>query len=152
MERHDDQVRLELQQQYDTLTSHIAALNVDLGRELDAEKRQVLQERRDEASQERRRVVARQTAIEAGIDVEDNRPVANSRRKPERKMQAVDYDELLKLIYEIRSDVAVLKEQMLHLRKGDVAAFPPQYLMLLVIGGVVTLLLLMYVVVQIGVL
>lgn len=85
------------------------------------------------------------------MDVEDSRP-ANSRRKPERK-QAMEYDELIKLVYEIRSDVAVLKEQMVQLKNyriGDVATFPPQYLMLLVIGGVVTLLLLLYIVMRIG--
>ena len=113
MDRHDDQVRLELQQQYDTLTSHIAALDGDLGRALDAEQRQVLQERRDGAAQERRKVVARQTALEEGMDVESSGSSSRLPRRSERKKQAVDYDELVRLIYEIRSDVAVLKEQML---------------------------------------
>lgn len=150
MQDYDNQVRLELRQRFDTLTAHIASLDVDIGREMDVERRQVLQERRDEQAKERRQVANRLTALEIGVDG-DGQPRS---RKPERKQTAVEYDELIRLIYEIRSDVAVLKEQMLQLKQRcgglDVAALPPHLLVLLVVGGIMTLLLLLYVVMRIG--
>jgi hypothetical protein len=46
----------ELQRRYDTLTRRIAALDTDLGRELDSERKLVLAERRAELAAERERV------------------------------------------------------------------------------------------------
>ena len=54
----------ELQRQYDTQTSHIARLDTDLGRELDGERRLVLEERRVELAAKRDQVSVRMAQIE----------------------------------------------------------------------------------------
>lgn len=54
----------ELQRRYDTLTKRIAALDTDVGRELDSERKLVLQERRGDLVAERDRVLAEITTIE----------------------------------------------------------------------------------------
>ncbi len=61
----------ELQRRYDTLTRRIAALDTDIGRELDSERKLVLAERRAELAAEREQVaqdlerIARQLADQA---------------------------------------------------------------------------------------
>ena len=82
------------------------------------------------------------------------RTKANLRRLRETGA-AVEYDELTRMIYEIRSDVTIMKRQLDdHLARcgGESAGFPPNLLTLLIIGGVVTLLLLVFVVIRIGML
>lgn len=51
--------RAELQRRYDTLTKRIAALDTDIGREMDSERKWSLQERRDELATERNEVMAK---------------------------------------------------------------------------------------------
>ena len=57
----------ELQRQYDTHTGHIARLDADLGRELDGERRLVLEERRVELAAKRDQVSARAWRRSSGL-------------------------------------------------------------------------------------
>lgn len=54
----------ELQRRYNTLTKRIAALETDIGRELDSERKLILQERRGDLVAERDRVLAKIATIE----------------------------------------------------------------------------------------
>jgi len=54
----------ELQRRYDALTKRISALDTDVGRELDSERKLVLEERRADLAAERDRVLADLTEIE----------------------------------------------------------------------------------------
>ena len=54
----------ELQRQYDTLTKRMAALDTDIGRELDSERKLVLQERRADLDAERKQIVVGLTQID----------------------------------------------------------------------------------------
>lgn len=54
----------ELERQYQTLTDRIAALDTDIGRELDSERKLVLKERRADLAAERDQVLARLKEIE----------------------------------------------------------------------------------------
>ena len=56
--------REEMRRKYDTLTKRIAALDTDIGRELDSERKLVLQERRIDLATERDQVLADLTEIE----------------------------------------------------------------------------------------
>jgi CHAT domain-containing protein len=58
----------ELQRQYDNLTSRIAALDTDLGRELDSERKLVLEERRADLAAKRDTISSRQAEIESQED------------------------------------------------------------------------------------
>ncbi len=70
-EHHLTTQQAELQRRYDTLTRRIAALDTDIGRELDSERKLVLTERRAELAAEREQVaqdlerIARQLADQA---------------------------------------------------------------------------------------
>ena len=54
--RHLETQSTELQRRYNTLTKRIAALDTDIGRELDSERKLVLQERRSDLAAERDQV------------------------------------------------------------------------------------------------
>lgn len=150
--RHDDQVYAELQARWDSLTAHIAAVDRDLATELDTERKLTLTEKRTTLDDERRSVVDRMQILSTSRDIvidAKNLPAASTVRGG----RTVDYDELMRMIYEIRSDVAIMKGQFQdHLAKcnTDSAGFPPHVLTFLAVGGVVTLLLLAFIVVRIG--
>ncbi len=150
--RHDDQVYAELQAQYDSLTAHIAAVDRDLATELDAERRLVLTEKRSTLDGERRSVVDRMQVLSTSRDIvidAKNLPAASTVRGG----RTVDYDELMRMIYEIRTDVAIMKRQFEdHLARCNTesAELSPHALMFLAVGGVVTLLMLAFIVVRIG--
>lgn len=148
--RHDDQVRAELQARYDSLTAHIAAVDRDLTMELDAERRLVLADKRTELDNERQSVVDRMQTFPASRDFVEAKPIAAMARGG----RTVDYDELTRMIYEIRTDVAIMKRQFEdHMKKcdTDTADFPPHILTFLAAGGVVVLLLLAFIVIRIGI-
>lgn len=108
--RHDDQVFAELQAQYNSLTAHIAAVDRDLATELDAERRLVLTEKRSTLDGERRSVVSgckfSRTDRDIVIDAK-NLPAASTVRGG----RTVDYDELMRMIYEIRRCRAIVKRR-----------------------------------------
>jgi formylglycine-generating enzyme required for sulfatase activity len=54
----------ELQRRYDTLTKRIAALDTDIGRELDSERKLVLQERRADLDAERKQIMVGLTQVD----------------------------------------------------------------------------------------
>lgn len=62
--RHVETQLKELAEQYEQLSTRIAALDNDIGRELDSERRLVLEQRRQERSDERDRISAQITHIE----------------------------------------------------------------------------------------
>lgn len=150
--RHDEQVYAELQARWDSLTAHIAAVDRDLATELDAERRLVLSDKRTQLDDERRSVVDRMQVLSVSRDIvidANNLPAASTVRGG----RIVDYDELMRMIYEIRSDVAIMKRQYDdHLKAcgENSAGFPPSFLTFLAVGGVVTLLLLAFIVIRIG--
>lgn len=151
--RHDDQVFAELQAQYNSLTAHIAAVDRDLETELDEERRLVLTQKRSTLDGERRSVVDRMQVLSVSRDIvidAKNLPAASTVRGG----RTLDYDELMRMIYEIRSDVAIMKGQFQdHLARcnADSTGFSPHVLTFLAVGGVVTLLLLAFLVIKIGV-
>lgn len=149
--RHDDQVYAELQAQYDSLTAHIAAVDRDLTLELDTERRLVLSDKRTGLDGERRSVVDRMQTLSVSRDaIIEGKPTAAMARGG----RAVEYDELTRMIYEIRTDVAIMKRQFEdHLTRcsSESAGFPANVLTFLAVGGVVMLLLLAFIVIRIGI-
>lgn len=150
--RHDDQVRAELLTQYDALTAHIAAVDRDMLNALDGESKLVFSEKRQALDDDRRRVVDRLQALSVSRDVVlDGRSGSATAVKGGR---GVEYEELMRMLYEIKTDVAIMKRQFEeHLSRcdADSAEFPPQMLTFLVVGGVVAFLLLVFVVIRIGI-
>lgn len=150
--RHDEQVYAELQAQYDSLTAHIGAVDRDLATELDAERKLVLSDKRTQLDTERRSVVDRmQTLLVSRDAIIDIRPTAANAARGGR---IVEYDELTRMIYEIRTDVAIMKRQFEdHLERcsSESAGFPANVLTFMAVGGVVMLLLLAFVVIKIGI-
>jgi hypothetical protein len=148
--RHDFQVRAELEAQYESLTTHIAALDRDLATALDAERRLVLQEKRSELDDERRNIVGQLQQLSISRDVIiDTKPVAAIARGG----LVVEYDELTRMMYELRSEVAIMKrlfDEHVRLCGAESAGFSPSVLAFLAVGGVVTLLLLAFIVIRIG--
>ena len=66
---------------------------------------------------------------------------------------SVEYDELTRMIYELKSDMAIMKRLLDdHVRNcaTESAGFPSNFLTFLVVGGVMTLLMLAFIVVKIG--
>ena len=149
--RLDDQVRAEQLTQHDALTAHIAAVDRDMLNALDGESKLVFSEKRQALDDDRRRVVDRLQALSVSRDVVlDGRSGSTTTAKGGR---GVEYEELMRMLYEIKTDVAIMKRQFEeHLGRCDAksAEFPPQMLTFLVVGGVVTFLLLMFVVIKIG--
>ena len=149
--RHDDQVLAELQAQYDSLTAHITAIDRDLAMELDAQRRLVLTEKRSTLGVERQNVVdQRETLSASRSTIIDTRPTAANATRGGR---IVEYDDLTRMIYEIRTDVAIMKRQFEdHLARCDSesAGFPTNFLTFIAVGGIITLLLLAFVVIRIG--
>ena len=149
--RHDDQVYAELQARWDSLTGHIAAVDRDLATELDAERKLTLTDKRSALEDERLSVVERMQILSTSRDIvidAKNLPAASTVRGG----RIVDYDELMRMIYEIRTDVAIMKRQFEdHIRESaESAGFPPHVLTFLAVGGVVTLLMLAFIVIRIG--
>ncbi len=150
--RHDDQVRAELLTQYDALTAHIAAVDRDMLNALDGESKLVFSEKRQALDDDRRHVVDRLQALSVSRDVVlDGRSGTATAVKGGR---GVEYEELMRMLYEIKTDVAIMKRQFEeHLGRcnAESAGFPPQTLTFLAFGGVVTLLLLVFIVIRIGI-
>lgn len=145
--RHEDQVRAELQAQYDSLTDHIAAINRDLANELDAERKLVLNDKWDQLDAERRTIVDRMQVLSVSRDVVPTAAIARGGR-------AVEYDELQRMMYELKTDVTILKNQLSdHLTRcgAESTGFPPHILTFLAVSGVVMLLLLAFLVIRIGI-
>ena len=71
----------ELQAQLDILTQRIVALDLDIARELDAERRSTLQARRDEKAREREKVMADMAFLHPGypLAVVANAPILEHR-------------------------------------------------------------------------
>lgn len=134
-----DLERSELQTEFDSLSAEIEATKRDLGREVNDENRLVLQTKHDDLYDRRRRVVDRILVL--------------PRSQNNKGGRTVEYDEITKMLYEIRADVAILKSQLSdHVaRCNESAGLPPQMLTFLAIGGIVMLLLLAFVVIRIGI-
>lgn len=132
-----DLERSELQNEFDSLSAEIEATKRDLGREVSDENRMVLQTKHDDLYDQRRRVVDR---------------ILTLPRKDTKGGRAVEYDEVTRMLYEIKADVAILKSQLNdHLAHcSESTGFSPQVLTFLAIGGVMTLLMLGFIVIRIG--
>ena len=76
-----DQVAKEQQAEYDALTRRIAALNIDINRELDLERRETLLQRRNEAAAER-------SAVAQLLDSSDMRDSSDQTRYYDEAMDA----------------------------------------------------------------
>lgn len=138
--RHDP-TRIELQAQFDDLSERISTTERTLALTADHQQQLSLATMRDDLYAERAALVNRIIALPL-------RRTASAANETD-----VEYDELTRMLYEIRSDVAILKRQFDdHLRNcaPEGAGFPPNFLTFLAIGGVVTLLLLAFIVVRIG--
>lgn len=113
-----------------TLSDDIAGYDNALATEHDAKRKFGLMQQRSQALAELSRL-------------DDNKAGAS-----------VDYDELTRMIYELKSDMAIMKRQLDdHVRAcaTEGAGFPPNVLTFLAIGGVVTLLMLAFLVIRIGI-
>lgn len=135
----NDLERAELQKEFDSLSAEIEATKRDLAREINDENRMVLQTKHDDLYDRRRRVVDRILALP---------------RSQDKGGRTVEYDEITKMLYEIKTDVAIMKRQFEeHLGRcnAESAGFPPQTLTILAFGGVMTLLLLVFIVIRIGI-
>lgn len=134
-----DLERAELQKEFNSLSAQIEATKRDLAREVNDETRMVLQTNHDDLYDRRRRIVERILSLPASQDSKGGR--------------IVEYDELTRMIYEIKTDVGIMKRQFEdHLARcgTDNAGFPPVFLTFLAVGGVAMLLLLAFIVVRIG--
>lgn len=150
MDDYAEQLRAELQGQYDALTERIAALDRDLARCTESEQRLVLQSRRSDLAVERRGVARQLTALENGVEP-PIKGVAKDSRVKSRQAKRMDNDELTRLVYEIRSDVQILKEQFSQLKVygREATGFSPQTLAVLIGIGILILLLLSFISVRI---
>lgn len=128
--------RSELQKEFDSLSAQIASTERARAREVNSENILVLQTKYDDLYDQRQRIVDRILKL----------PQTKGKR-------TVEYEELMRMLYEIKTDVAIMKRRFEeHLGRCDAesAEFPPQMLTFLVVGGVVTFFLLMFVVIRIG--
>lgn len=75
---HLETQRAELIRRYDTVTKRIAALDTDIGRELDAERKLVLQERRADLAAERDQIATDIARIEQQLAEINPAPLPNS--------------------------------------------------------------------------
>ena len=128
--RHLRQQLTELQGRYEALSKRIAALDTDIGRELDSERRLVLQERRSDLAAERDQVIAELTEVEmklsgsrgappaAGGQPAGARPdAAQERASLER--QLAEWRENLRLIEERKSQFVQETDIPLQLIKDE---------------------------------
>lgn len=137
----------ELRRRYQVLTQRIGAIDEDIGRAQDAVREQVLREQRTDFAGERERVSARMTEIETSS------PSSTRTTKRRRTAAVMDNDDLARMVYEVRSDVAVLRREMDEIRRWssrESAGWSPLVLTMLLSGGLVTLLLLAFLVIRIG--
>lgn len=141
---HRSQVVEELRRQYDALTKRIAALDADLGHTLDAEQHVVLDERRAAVAGEREQVAAEIERTESAMRR------TSSADTESRKSRIVEYDEMTRLIYELRADVTILKVQLgEHIARCQTEAtsgLPAPILTVLAVGGLLTLVLAVFVI------
>lgn len=138
---HSEQKASEAQARYDTLTRRIQALDTDIDRAQDLVNRQTLRERRDELSQERELLVQ-----EMGGDL-----VTGHTDSKDDIMERED----LRMLYEVRSEVALLRREVEELRvlinqvRESCApmpgSLPPALLNVMIIGGLVVMVALIVV-------
>lgn len=134
MDGHAKQQAAEARAKYDMLTRRIQALDSDIGLTLDLEQRQVLHERRDELSRERELVVQEMYGLPTPLP---------GRNNEDDMMERED----LKMLYEVRSDITLLRREVEELRViitqirencAPVAGtLPPAMLNVMIISGVV---------------
>lgn len=135
-----DLERSELHKEFDSLSEQIASTERARAREVNSENLLVLQTKYDDLYDQRQRIVDRILKL--------------PRETLTKGGRIVEYDELTRMIYEIRTDVAIMKRQFEdHMKTcdADTADFPPHILTFLAAGGVVMLLLLAFIVIRIGV-
>lgn len=146
MIEHAEQRAAESWARYQTLTRHIRSLDVDVGRELDAERRQVLVERRDELSRERELVVTELAGLPTPA-VQDNAD----------NMERED----LKMLYSMQTDLTLLRREVEELRgllyqvrencAPGGATLPPAVLMSMIVGGFAVMVLLTLLTLRMGI-
>jgi hypothetical protein len=144
---HAEQRAAESWSRYETLTRHIQALDVDIGRELDMERRQVLGERRNELHKERELLVQEMSGLPAPALQDHNAD----------DMERED----LKMLYAMQSDLTVLRREVEELRGilNQVrencapvgATLPPAVLMSMIIGGVAMMVVLTLLTLRMGI-
>ena len=134
--RHDAR-RKELQAECDSLTTLIAVAERELSTTVDDTRRLVVATERDDLYDRRRRVVDQMVALP----------------RQTTSGEHVEYDELTRMMYELKSDVTIMKRLLDdHVSRcgPESAGFPSNFLVFLAVGGVVTLLMLAFIVVRIG--
>jgi hypothetical protein len=144
--RHDDQVRQELDAQYQAITRHIQAVDTDLGRALDAEERLVLQERRADLTAERNRIAAEQARIETAA--------VQSAAGGTGKRSIVDDNDLWRTIGEMRGDMKALERRIEEICRQQerevVSGLPTSVLYMILVIGVMLIVLMGFISLRIG--
>lgn len=116
-QHHDLEVkRDELQRRYDVLTKRIAALDTDVGRELDSERKLVLQERRADLDRERSAVAAdidrveRQLTGSSAAAIADRAPAQTVTGPADTPMPA-ERASLERQLAELRANLRLIEER-----------------------------------------
>lgn len=102
----------ELQNRYETLSKRIAALDTDIGRELDSERKLVLQERRSDLAAERDQVMAELAEVE--MKLSGNRgtpPAAGGQPAGARPAAAQERASLERQLAELRENLHLIEER-----------------------------------------
>jgi seryl-tRNA synthetase len=108
--------RGELRRRYDALTKRIAALDTDIGREMDAERRLVLQERRVDLATERDQVTADMERIEQqltgiGAVATGVTPPAPAQIAPAVSLSAEEHASLVRQLTALRENLRLIEER-----------------------------------------
>lgn len=140
MPTHEEQIASEAAARYAALTRRIQALDTEIARTLDQEQLEVLQERRDEMSRQREKLV---TTVSFSSDRLSD---------PEQGIDDTMERDDLKILYEMRGEMAALKVELsqVHTLVDQVraecmpagAGISPVMLNVMMIGGLVVLVLL----------
>lgn len=154
MQGHQAQIYRELSERYETLTKRLAAVNKDIGLATEELERQVLQERRQELLDEREHIHQQMTELEQNDSPRPHPPDRKATIPKTVRNMAVEYDELTRMLYEIRSDVVIIKESLTRYEKRlavieersrpgatELSGIPVHVIYVMVIGGIVALLL-----------
>lgn len=144
--RHAEQAHAELEAQYWSLTRHIQAVDIGLGRALDQEERLVLQERRADLVAKRDHISAELSGIETAL----GQSVSSGAKK-----HNVDDNELWRLIGEMRGDMKVLELRIEEVYRQSqnrevVAGLPSPLLYMILAIGVMLIILMIFISMRIG--
>ncbi|QLQ08085.1 MAG: hypothetical protein HZY76_20195 [Anaerolineae bacterium] len=101
----------ELQNRYETLSKRIAALDTDIGRELDSERKLVLQERRSDLAAERDQVMAELAEVEMKLSGNRGRPRCRRPAGGRAAAAAQERASLERQLAELRENLHLIEER-----------------------------------------